>query len=229
MPLINFYVRQAFETISRTGSTVNIIALPQRAKLKQLAAPNKSITFPFGPQDIQYDSYGLEYATVDRPGTKPLLEATTKKLRHVSITAMIARREDSGRSSIQSTLDTLEAIASDDVDCQFTYGVTTLPYRVRVVSFGYTTVRRDHDGNITQAEAAIELREIINFSQSVVTLDAIQYPPTPIATTDKSTGSPGDPGDDPVDEDNGVNIIVPDAWEGPSQPLFPPIDGKLYY
>jgi hypothetical protein len=67
--------------------------------------------------------------------------------------------------------------------------VITLPYRVRITSLDYTSVRRDTDGNITQAELSFELTENVGINQSIVVLTAITYNPTPSASS--STKDPG--------------------------------------
>lgn len=81
-------------------------------------------------------------------------------------------------------------MASEDVDCTFTYGVVTLPYRVRITSIDFTSIRRTMDGNITQAQASFELQESVQPNQSVVTLTAITYEPDPVP--EKSTKNPPD-------------------------------------
>ena len=182
MAIITFTVQTA------GGNVVNTITSPQRAKLMQMGGNNRSIIFPYGPQGISYEGEGLEYSTVDRPGLPPLLAATSVKQRSVSVTAVLATQQDGGRTSIEGQLDIFKAIANENTDCAFTFGVVTLPYRVRVTDFSYTAVQRDLDGNITQAEVTLKLDERVLFSQSIVALKAIEYPPDP--TPSKTSKDP---------------------------------------
>jgi len=198
MAVITFTVQSTADTI------VNTYTAPQRAKLTQMSGAKRSIAFPYGPQGISYDGLGLEYSNVERPGLAPLLEPTSRKLRSVDVSAVLATQNDGGRSSIEGQLSVFQAIAGDNVDCSFTYGVVTLPYRVRLTNFAYTAIQRDLDGNITQAEINLKLDEHIIFSQSIVALKAIEYPPddspskstktpTSTATSEKSpTSQPSD-------------------------------------
>ncbi len=186
MALITFTVNTG------AGNVVNVAAVPQRAKLVQLGGAKRSITFPYGPQGVQYSDMGINYETTERPGLKPLLTAASRKLRTVSVVAVLAEASDGGKSSIEDRLAILEAIASENEDCSFTYGVTTLPFRARVSEFSYTAVQRDLDGNITQAQINITLQEKVVFSQSVVALKAITYDPPPVpASSSKSSGGGG--------------------------------------
>lgn len=168
-----------FTVQSSEGTIVNSITAPQRAKLTQMSGAKRSIEFPYGPQGISYSGMGLEYDQIERPGLSPLLQPTSRKLRQLSVSAVLATPNDGGRSSIEGQLFIFEAIARDNVDCAFTYGAVTLPYRVRLTDFSYTAIQRNLDGNITQAEIDFQLDENIVFSQSIVALKAIQYPPDP--------------------------------------------------
>lgn len=183
MAVITFTVQTA------GGSIVNAITSPQRAKLTQMGGNGRSIQFPYGPQGISYEGEGLDYSTVDRPGLRPLLAATSLKQRSVSVTAVLATPQDGGRTSVEGQLDVLKAIANENTDCAFTFGVVTLPYRVRLTDFSYTAVQRDLDGNITQAEINLKLDERVLFSQSIVALKAIEYPPDPVPSKTSKTPS----------------------------------------
>jgi len=181
------------------NSIVNTITVPQRAKLAQLGGDKRFISFPYGPQGITYDGIGLEYSTVERPGLKPLLEPTAKKQRTIAVIALLATPQDGGKSSVEDMIDVFVNIANESEDCAFTYGVATLPYRVRLTQFSYTAIQRDLDGNITQAEINLQLDERILFSQSIVALKAITYAPDPVPdsakkkTTSSSSSSSSTP------------------------------------
>lgn len=179
-----------FTVEGASGAIVNTITAPQRAKLTQMSGAKRSIQFPYGPQGISYDGMGLEYSNVERPGLKSLLQPTSMKARSVEVTAVLATPQDGGKTSVEGQLSIFEAIANEDVDCSFTYGVVTLPYRVRLTNFSYVAVQRDLDGNITQAEVTLKLDEHIIFSQSIVALKAIEYPPDPAPSKTSKTPTP---------------------------------------
>lgn len=193
------------------SSIVNTITVPQRAKLAQLGGEKRLISFPYGPQGISYEGLGIEYSTVDRPGLKPLLEPTSRKKRTIAVVALIATPQDGGKTSVESMLDTFEAIANENEDCAFTYGVVTLPYRVRLTSFSYMAIQRDLSGNITQAEVTLNLDERVLFTQSVVALKAIAYAPDP--KPESATKTTGTSSSKPVAATSGGTDISYDPWD----------------
>lgn len=162
------------------GSTipVNQVPKPKRVSIKQTVG-NKSVSLPFGPVRVSYDGLGLKYINIDRPNDVALLEATSRKTRTVSMDLLIADSATSGGRSIQDTLDTLEDMATDDVDCLFVYGVRTLPFKMRISNLSYESARRDLDGNILQAVVNLQLDERPARKTTVVSLSAIEYDPPP--------------------------------------------------
>lgn len=178
----------------------------QKARIKQLGGSKKTVWFPFGPQDVDYSGFGLEYSTIARPGKKPLLEATAELNRSVRFTVVIADRNTKGLVPVEEILDDLRTIATEDSDCVFVYGSVALPYRVRLTSLSYRDMWRDKYGSIIQAEVEIQLDEKPIVEQNVVALRAITYEP---AASSSSAGSgssspPEEPSGDPPD-------IVPDC------------------
>jgi len=194
MALSSFVIRSAFFGVNANSTAINSIAIPQRAKLKQVGPDSSGLefVFPFGPQSIEFGNHGLSYDTVDRPGQKGVLTATNQNLRTVSIEAVIASKSSSGKTSVEGTLNHFMRMSEEPYDCAFTYGVVTLPYRVRITDVSYTAIRRDLDGNIIQASIDFELTESVQVNQSIVALTAITYapPPAPKSSSKKSTPKP---------------------------------------
>lgn len=207
-------------TLASSQGVVNVTPQPLRANLKQLSGAKRVVTFPFGPQQLDYDGLGLEYSTVDRPGTQPLLQATMRKLREVSFDVVIADEPSGGKLTIQPILDTIEAIASENDDCLFTYGVITLPFRVRLTDFSYKALWRDLDGNIIQAECEFKFTERTLLEQSVLKLKAITYePPRTPSTSKKKKGGSGSNTKPPSKP---PTHPVPDTtWKGVDLPCRP--------
>lgn len=194
-----------FTTQSAAGDIVNTISTPLKAKLAQLGGNRRMITFPYGPQGVTYDDIGLEYATKDRPGLRSLLIPSGKKRRTINVTAVIANPDSYGQTSVEDMLHEFRAIANETADVAFTYGVVSLPFRFRMTELSIVAIKRDPDGNITQAEVTFTLNERYIISQSVVSLNAIQYPPdgapesstkTPGSSTTKKTATPDAPAAD---------------------------------
>ena len=209
MALISF-ILGSFSAEQSSSSAVNKIARPQRARLKQIGPESSGLefVFPFGPQDINFGDFGLSYDTTDRPGGKAVLTAVTQNLRTLSVDAILANKYTSGKSSIEGMISTFVRMSEEPYDCAFTYGVVTLPYRVRITSLDYNSVRRDGDGNITQAELSFELTENVGINQSIVTLTAITYDPAPSASS--STKNPSKAKPKPSGEpDTGYPYFVP--------------------
>jgi len=201
MPNITFTIQGTEST-----SVVNTIAIPQRAKLVQVGedSPGREFIFPFGPQGITYNGDGLDYDETECPGTKPLLTATTKPLRELTVSAVIADRASSGKVSVEETLEKFKTMFREDFDCAFTYGVVTLPYRVRITETSISGALRDLDGNLIQAVIDFTLRERVQNNQSVVTLSAISYPPTPQPTQSGKSSKPA-----PVVDETVGGIYIP--------------------
>jgi len=165
--------------IRKNTPRINKIVRPQPLVLQQIGASGvgRKVTLPFAPVEVSYEGFGLNYATVERPGRKPLLAATTKKLHAINFTVIVANRRSGGTTSVEEILRKIAVMASEDVDVQFVYGVKAFPYRVRITEFQYSTMRRNLEGLITQAEITMTLQERVSVNQSIVALAAIEYEP----------------------------------------------------
>lgn len=155
------------------------------------------VTLPFAPLEVDYGGFGLEYDTIERPGLKPLLEPTTRKLRTLSFTAKIADKRSKGTVSVEDALRKLTVLANRNEDCLFIYGAKALPFRVRITSLSYSSIRRNLLGHITQADVSIELQERVTVNRSIVALNAIEYEP-PVRPGEgggsgENGGNPSDP------------------------------------
>jgi len=172
-------------------ATVNVITAPKKAAIFQVAGSLIHITFPYGPQGVDFDQLGLGYSEIARPDLKPILVANTPQLRTVTFDALIADSDTGGKLSVQSMLDDFETIADEDVDCEFNYGLVSLPFRVRLTKVSTTAIRRSSDGNITQASVSIQLTEVVAVQQRLVKLTAIVKTPTPKTSSPSSGPSSG--------------------------------------
>lgn len=149
-----------------------------------------SVSFPWGPQNLDFDKLGLRYSEISRPELKPILVASAPQLRTVSFSAVIADKETGGKLPVQNTINVLETIADEDVDCEFSYGLASLPFRVRLTQFSYSAVRRNSDGNVIQASISIQLTETVAIDQDIVKLTAVIKTPStlPTAPSGRSSG-----------------------------------------
>lgn len=178
-----------------SAAIVNRQTHPRRVTLRQVSGRKLTLSFPIGPLQVQYEGLGIDYVEIDRPGMNALLEGTTKKLRTLSFEAIIANPVNSGTSSVEGILATLQAMAASDDDLQFVYGLRALPYKVRMTNLSYNSARRLVGGDITQAVAEIQLTERPRFVVDTITLAAIKYePPRVPAAASKATKSSGSGG-----------------------------------
>lgn len=147
----------------------------------------KEFIFPFGPKEVSYGEFALNYSEVQRPGKKPLLRAVAPKNRTVTMSAVIADPQTGGAGTVEERLRLLELLASEDVDLTFQHGGVVLPYHVRMVRLAFSSVQRTLSGEITQAKAEISLQESIPLRVRLVHLAAVLEEPTLSNTADDET------------------------------------------
>ena len=184
-----------------------------------------TVTFPFGPQNLEYGNYEADFSQIERPYLKPLLVYKNQQLRTVTFTAVIANKESGGTTSIAQILRDLEKISSYGLRCKFTYGLVALDYSVALTKFSYTVKYRDADGEPVRAEASIQLTEMPVITQEVTLLQAVYrtpaVTPAPIAPTSGYTDNtyypPYQPPPDP-DYDPTSNLTI--------YPTPPPPEGE---
>lgn len=222
MSLIEFVIRN-FTDINQT-SNVNKITRPQRVVLRQVGGQKRTFVFPFGPQGVAFQGDALSYETTDRPGIKPVLTATKKELRTVTVTTALADKGTNGKASVGEDIETLQLIASEDQDCIFTYGAISLPYHVRITDIEFVAIRRALDGNITQSEVTFELTESVRLNQSVVTLTAITYEPDPVPADSQKTGGGGSGKTSSLTELD-PDVLLP--WNPNADPVYRTRKGQL--
>lgn len=171
------------------ANVVNASAESKRVVLKQVEGKLRSFSFPLGPLQVSYGDIGLEYVNIERPGDRSLLESTSIKNRTIGMEAVIADPNTAGLTSVEKQLAALELLSVEDSDLSFIYGVRSLPYKLRLTAFSYESVRRDINGNITQATVSITLTERPRRIVDPITLSAVRYTPPkkPASTTKKST------------------------------------------
>ena len=211
-----------------TRSTV-----PKRCILKQAQSyadldvvesfllPQKSIEFPFGPNDVQYKKLAPAYSQIKRPTLAPLLIRTAPELRTVTFNATIANLPSGGQASVESELELLHELAAEDRDLNFIYGLSVLPYRVRVTQLSIKSKRRDLDGALVRADVSIQLTERVEFDPTISGLTAVT--PTGVLGTLPTPANVERP---PIDEDatpkvyryefdggvDAINVEVPEVF-----------------
>lgn len=166
---------------ANTGArrVVNRTTAPMRAVLKQVvdadtnASDALQIEFPYGPLDVKYASIALRYQQIQRPGLQPLLVRSGPQLNVVTFTALIADKRSQGKDNVEGMLDTLKEMAAADVDCEFIYGLSALPYRVRITQMDINSRYRNFEGQLTQANVSVQLTESPDFDPLLGELSAV--------------------------------------------------------
>lgn len=189
---------------NNTRRVVNTTTAPMRAVLKQVQQstepiitegtdevlgsaragidPGLKVEFPYGPVDVKYANIALRYSKIARPGLQPLLVRTSPQLNVVAFTATIADKQSGGKAVVEDTLDILKQMAAEDRDCEFIYGLSALPYRVRITQMDINSRYRNLEGQLTQANVSIQLTEAPEFDPLLGELTAVTPvgAPTPI-------------------------------------------------
>lgn len=197
------------------NATVNRTPKSKRVVIRQVQGKLRSIKFPIGPLQVKYDGGGIDYVNIDRPGDIALLEASTIKPRIITFEAVIANPDTSGLSSVESAIEVLENIYKEDSDLTFTYGVRSLPYKLRLTEFSYSSARRDLNGNILQAVANIQLTERPRREIDPITLSAVRYtPPKSTSSSKKNTKTTSRPSSSSASgPDRNVDVPDPDPYD----------------
>ena len=155
----------------------------------------KFVEFPFGPLDVRYQGLTNDYAQIRRPAYKPLLVRTTGKLRVVTFTAFLADKRSGGKETIEETIETLYDMSVEDFDCEFVYGLSALPYRVRITQMDVNSRYRNLEGLLTQANVSVQLTERVPFDPLLGDLSAV----TPVGTLGKVARPQNVVGEDETD------------------------------
>ena len=188
MPNVNF---TRIDQTTGARRVVNRTTAPMRAVLKQVSGPTpviqggtplpanfteqglKFVEFPYGPVDVKYANIALRYSQISRPGLQPLLVHTAPQLNVVTFTATIADKQSGGKDIVEGTLSTLRDMAAADRDCEFIYGLSALPYRVRITQMDINSRYRNLEGQLTQANVSIQLTEAPEFDPLLGELTAV--------------------------------------------------------
>ena len=171
-------------TFTRTSQggrrrVINRTQTPMRCVLKQAEGDDPiTIEFPYGPTDVRYQQLAPDYSQIQRPGAKPIMVRTGEPLRTVTFTATIADKLSGGKDDVELVLERIQDLAAADVDCQFIYGLSALPYPVRVTQLDTASTRRNLEGLLTQAQISVQLTEIPAFDPFLGELTAV----TPVGT-----------------------------------------------
>lgn len=133
--------------------------------------------FPYGPQDMQFQSSNMTFAQVKRPYLAPMLIPDTPQLQTVTFNVVIADRQSMGINPITEQLQLLEEIARAGVECEFVYGNTALPYSCHVTAFSYNVKYRNSNGEPVRAQANFQLTEKVPYEAEIVQLRAVYRQP----------------------------------------------------
>jgi len=146
----------------------------------------RSFEFPFGPKEVTYNDFALEYSEITRPGKKPLMRSLNPKNRTITMNTVIADRSSGGMTSVEEQLNLLKQIAGEDYDLTFQHGGVMLPHRVRMTRLQISSVQRMLSGDITQARVDITLRESEPLNVKLVHLAAVlEEPEVPAETAEE--------------------------------------------
>ena len=143
----------------------------------------RSFEFPFGPKEVTYNDFALEYSEITRPGKKPLMRSLNPKNRTITMNTVVADRASGGTASVEDQLDILKQIAGEDYDLTFQHGGVMLPHRVRMTRLQISSVQRMLNGEISQARVDITLRESEPLYVKLVHLAAVLEEPEVPAET----------------------------------------------
>jgi hypothetical protein len=155
----------------RTGQRLDIPG--DKAVVAMREESGLEVEFPYGPVDVKYANIALRYSQISRPGLQPLLVHTAPQLNVVTFTAMIADKRTGGKDIVEDTLSTLREMAAADIDCEFIYGLSALPYRVRITQMDINSRYRNLEGQLTQANVSIQLTEAPEFDPLLGELTAV--------------------------------------------------------
>lgn len=180
----------------------------------------KFVEFPYGPLDVRYQGLTNDYAQIRRPAYKPLLVRTTGKLRVVTFTAFLADKRSGGKETIEETIETLYDMSVEDLDCEFIYGLSALPYRVRITQMDVNSRYRNLEGLLTQANVSVQLTERVPFDPLSGNLSAV----TPVGTLGKLARPQNVVGDDEGDSVPEEDLPAT-AWEQ----ILVSDDGTTFY
>ena len=167
--------------------------LPARARLSSVIADAGakaiSVEFPFGPQNVQYQTLEGKTVAIERPGKKPILFHQNQQLRTVTFNALLADKASGGVKSITDIMEDLEKLAATSALCTFVYGLTSLNFNVVITKLSFDVTYRNNAGEAVRANASIQLTESPVFVQQVVELKAVvkTVPPEPTYTKPGNT------------------------------------------
>lgn len=167
-------------------------------------SPQYAYTFPFTPQQIQYNNMSPELAEINRPGRLPIIALNRRRARQVALKFLIAHPQDGLFSSVDDSIaelylmiDTAQPVYFTNLDKQISNSlldsIATRDTRVfwSITDFNFSSIRRNNDNQIVAAEANLTLVESVNPKIKVSSLPRLSYGNTP-----PSSGGRPSPGAD---------------------------------
>lgn len=169
MPVLSGWSRDGRSVMTSTGSAAAITVLPDAQRLKivsfatvsETSTDRVSYSFVISPNEISTNRVGLNYSEIARPGRKSLLRSSSINLQQLTITVMVINRDRTYKSSAQSQVNALEALANLDYDVSLFYSGVNPEKRWRITDIRFKSMRRNAANEVTIAEADITFTEVM--------------------------------------------------------------------
>lgn len=161
--------------------------------------------FPYEPLNIEISNIANEYSTIERPGDFPLVEYRGPQLQQVSFSFLAVNRYSHGLISIEPQLLFLNKFAALNAPIMISgtghlleslkRTTTTKSFRSwRISEFSISTLRKNDQSKITQAECSITLIEDRNPTLATELIPRIVYTEIPIEVSKKPNKGNTNPG-----------------------------------
>jgi len=126
----------------------------------RLVAGGLSVTLPWWPTDIGWDSLASNWTEQNRPGRDPLLLRESQTLPEITIGCIVANADSTyvgDGGSVLTTLSAIDSMAIGDEAVQLILA-SRATGRWRITNFSFTELEHDTAGNPTRAEVALTLK-----------------------------------------------------------------------
>lgn len=145
-------------TVYRNSGVGNKRAAHPKAKLR--TSSGVELELPFAPTTVEHGGLTPVFATLDRPGRKPLLRAGNEPIRTVTFTGLLARADH--QDDVEWYLARLRKIGGLGHQVTFTYGPLESG-TWRITDLTITVTARQHGTNkATRATYSITLAEAVD-------------------------------------------------------------------
>lgn len=180
-------------------------------------------TFPFAPQQVQYNNLSPEISEISRPGRLPIIAFNKHRARQVAIKFLIAQPQDGLFGSVDDSIaelfamiETARPVYFTNMDAQISNSLaetgTSNALRIfwSITDLNFSSIRRNADNQVVAAEANMTLVENVNIKVKIADLPRIVYTETPINNKPK----PGPKETDYLTISQGRHRIVNESTSG---------------